>query len=262
MKRLLPLVLIALPLIIIPQVRAADEANEQTLQAEATIERETEDTGFLLKPAIFLAAMQPKELNEFLTAVPNGEKLSGKLGAAAGFTIDAGYEINRNFAMGTRLEYFLSGVKRSYTFHNYTYSDEVELSGFIPYLTASAQTEIVPRFLLGLSVGIGAPIFYHFDYSYKASNGKSSSSGGATYSATPVAAYTALTAAIAVSRRVTIATEVGYKMLNAARMNANSAGREDLKNNINAGDVLKNDGKDIRADASAPYLSVGVTITI
>lgn len=260
MNRILPLILFALPLLMIPQVRAS----EQKLEADAKLERREDGTGFILKPGMFLAAMQPKELNDVLTnsIVINDQKMSGKIGAAAGFTIDAGYSINRNFAMGTKLEYFTGGISRSHSVNGFSYNDEANLSGLVPYLTASAHTEVVPRFLLGLTAGIGTPIFYHFDYDYTMSYEDRNSKGGATYGATPVAGFAAITAAVAVSRRVSIATEIGYKMLNAGRMTATGSGRDDLKDSVKEGDVFKYDNKDVRINASAPYVNVGVTVTL
>lgn len=241
----------------------AEPTLQNTSKAEADVAsaKNNDESRVVFKPGASYAFVNPQELNAALSRVQVfGTNLIGSFKGNMTFNLSGEYEINRNYAVGLRLDYFNTLLERTASAGNLSYVDDTRLSALVPMLTGKAQTEVTSGVLVGFLAGAGIPVFYRLDYSSQRNDGVAS--GSASYSDTPFSGLAAGVVTIELSKSIAISTEAGYRLFDSQNMKASGNGTSFFGRSVRQGDPLSVDGVTgpVRVNMSSLYVNLGLNI--
>ena len=236
--------------------QTSDVTTSSRSEAQAAGSEQGTSQKFLLHPAGYLANVSPVQLQDLMQDNFPGSSRQSKFLNSGGVFVDADYLIDRHWSIGARVDYFQSQTETGagqgfYNYNNRTFFNgqtSYQLSSLTPYLTASYRQEIFSLFTLGVKMGAGLPIYDHVVLTSNLNSRQEQVS--TTYSAHPFSAFGTLFGSIALTRRLALALEFGYKQLKANEMAANGE------------QLAKPDGSVIAVDSSSAFGAVGFNVTL
>lgn len=199
-------------------------ANVSTVSEESLGAGKSERIGLQIRPIISYSFISPKALNNDLATKAQLWKVNSAFKINGAFTLSAAadYEVSPRFLVGMRFDWFNASsdtIQVKDANGKPAINVQALLSGLPIYATLTFEQPIARSWGLGMTGGLGVPIFFNGAFDFSGSNIAAVPNGTPTYASTPLTGFgVAFLEYGAPASVISVRTELGYRFLSSSQM--------------------------------------------